>query len=82
MQVDKAHDILDLSSVVHTEACESDDKSMFEFEVHFSCGTGSPWQLRAYTKVGISHPVCYHTCLLYTSPSPRDATLSRMPSSA
>ena len=24
----------------------------------------------------------YETCLLYTSPSPRDATLSRMPSSA
>ena len=24
----------------------------------------------------------YHSCLLYTSPSPRDATLSRMPSSA
>ena len=24
----------------------------------------------------------YNTCLLYTSPSPRDATLSRMPSSA
>ena len=24
----------------------------------------------------------FHTCLLYTSPSPRDATLSRMPSSA
>ena len=29
--------------------------------------------------VGIAH---YRTCLLYTSPSPRDATLSRMPSSA
>ena len=29
--------------------------------------------------VTISHEVC---CLLYTSPSPRDATLSRMPSSA
>ena len=30
-------------------------------------------------------PYCnatYKTCLLYTSPSPRDATLSRMPSSA
>ena len=31
-------------------------------------------------------PVCacyvYICCLLYTSPSPRDATLSRMPSSA
>ena len=25
---------------------------------------------------------CYMGCLLYTSPSPRDATLSRMPSSA
>ena len=27
-------------------------------------------------------PVDYAPCLLYTSPSPRDATLSRMPSSA
>ena len=27
-------------------------------------------------------PVEYYLCLLYTSPSPRDATLSRMPSSA
>ena len=26
--------------------------------------------------------ISYHSCLLYTSPSPRDATLSRMPSSA
>ena len=26
--------------------------------------------------------LCTNTCLLYTSPSPRDATLSRMPSSA
>ena len=33
-----------------------------------------------------NHPwfigVQFHPCLLYTSPSPRDATLSRMPSSA
>ena len=28
------------------------------------------------------HPREYTNCLLYTSPSPRDATLSRMPSSA
>ena len=27
-------------------------------------------------------PVRFYICLLYTSPSPRDATLSRMPSSA
>ena len=31
--------------------------------------------LEDYEKAG-------ETCLLYTSPSPRDATLSRMPSSA
>ena len=30
---------------------------------------------------GGMHHLCYD-CLLYTSPSPRDATLSRMPSSA
>ena len=34
---------------------------------------------------GIAEILCnlgYKICLLYTSPSPRDATLSRMPSSA
>ena len=30
----------------------------------------------------IVEPTSGNTCLLYTSPSPRDATLSRMPSSA
>ena len=30
----------------------------------------------------IEHELHPNTCLLYTSPSPRDATLSRMPSSA
>ena len=34
------------------------------------------WPLMSF-----SNPSCV-TCLLYTSPSPRDATLSRMPSSA
>ena len=32
--------------------------------------------------IGISALSCEGGCLLYTSPSPRDATLSRMPSSA
>ena len=40
------------------------------FESLFAC-----WQAGA-----IAVPL--NTCLLYTSPSPRDATLSRMPSSA
>ena len=31
--------------------------------------------------IGVCHPGV-HSCLLYTSPSPRDKTVSRMPSSA
>ena len=38
----------------------------------------SPWQI---TKIA-RHPERPYTCLLYTSPSPRDGLLSRMPSSA
>ena len=34
------------------------------------------------TRFGIYAAVFHEDCLLYTSPSPRDATLSRMPSSA
>ena len=49
----------------------------------------TPVLMMALSVVGI-HPVITSTallatfsgCLLYTSPSPRDATLSRMPSSA
>ena len=32
--------------------------------------------------LGAAHAGCYSICLLYTSPSPRDRTRSRMPSSA
>ena len=40
--------------------------------------------LNAYevTKIVTTCPHCFNTCLLYTSPSPRDRTRSRMPSSA
>ena len=33
-------------------------------------------------ELGLVYDVRFEGCLLYTSPSPRDATLSRMPSSA
>ena len=36
----------------------------------------------AYSKDGSDTSKVLNVCLLYTSPSPRDATLSRMPSSA
>ena len=37
---------------------------------------------RGITILSKNTAVNYKNCLLYTSPSPRDATLSRMPSSA
>ena len=37
---------------------------------------------RLFEPLGIENPTWSESCLLYTSPSPRDATLSRMPSSA
>ena len=39
-------------------------------------------QHTVYGKRIAQGPMVYTICLLYTSPSPRDATLSRMPSSA
>ena len=40
----------------------------------------STW--KAVDQIYIKTPDGWNNCLLYTSPSPRDATLSRMPSSA
>ena len=37
---------------------------------------------RPFQCAGLVTPSAMDACLLYTSPSPRDATLSRMPSSA
>ena len=37
---------------------------------------------RTYVDGGVVSPVAVDACLLYTSPSPRDGLLSRMPSSA
>ena len=44
--------------------------------VHFSPGARTAWHSHALGQT------LYVTCLLYTSPSPRDRTRSRMPSSA
>ena len=39
-------------------------------------------QLKSVQTIIDTHDMLHKRCLLYTSPSPRDATLSRMPSSA
>ena len=50
----------------------------------FLSGSFKGSQLRWATvdKEGFAIVNTFRSCLLYTSPSPRDATLSRMPSSA
>ena len=51
-------------------------------------GLFSTKDIKAYTFIGVTHirdeqfENKYISCLLYTSPSPRDGLLSRMPSSA
>ena len=42
----------------------------------------SSWGHLEVVKVLLNHNANIHICLLYTSPSPRDGLLSRMPSSA
>ena len=48
-------------------------------EIHISnVRERQPWR-----RISVTEPACvYQICLLYTSPSPRDGLLSRMPSSA
>jgi len=42
----------------------------------------SRWDMKACRSYALGEDIQILDCLLYTSPSPRDATLSRMPSSA
>ena len=43
---------------------------------------GTQFIMVTHNKLTMESADCIYGCLLYTSPSPRDATLSRMPSSA
>ena len=54
------------------------DATRVIFDTQRQAGIDLPTDGELY-RFDINHP---DTCLLYTSPSPRDATLSRMPSSA
>ena len=56
-------------------------ETIFEEWVNFSAVDGRLVSMEGMDKEDASD-ANFDTCLLYTSPSPRDATLSRMPSSA
>ena len=46
------------------------------------CAKGSSGIMKQYSPARLTQPLLRKPCLLYTSPSPRDRTRSRMPSSA
>ena len=66
----------DLVAPVSGEIVEVNDRLVDEPELVSEDSMGDGW----FVKVKLSNASEF--CLLYTSPSPRDATLSRMPSSA
>ena len=57
----------------YLELADKTDKAVEAFE---------PGMLHHTFDQDPENPLIFYGCLLYTSPSPRDATLSRMPSSA
>ena len=66
--------ILDSADVLEDVIATSEERLVLLFKHSVTCGTSA----QAYDEL-VEH---LSTCLLYTSPSPRDRTRSRMPSSA
>ena len=62
----------------------NNDKNAVKRFNKISIGLASPESVLAESRGEVLKPetINYRTCLLYTSPSPRDRTRSRMPSSA
>ena len=75
--------LLFLVSILYTQNTVSDDIISFIEELDNKTIILSMESLENQTKLSISgEQIYFDTCLLYTSPSPRDGLLSRMPSSA
>ncbi len=58
------------------------DQAVKADELGFGVGWVAQAHLSTEVQKGNSKPVVPHYCVLYTSPSPRDLSTSRMPSSA
>jgi len=67
----------DARSIKNSFLCRHDSLDGYSSDFHVN-GNVDGWD--EYNHVYLYG--CWNSCLLYTSPSPRDATLSRMPSSA
>ena len=82
---------LDLMRLIWLEGDERRDRtgvgtrSIFGAQLRFDLSDGAMPLVttkRVYWKTATRELLWFLTCLLYTSPSPRDRTRSRMPSSA
>ena len=69
------------SIVINAAAYTAVDRAETEPELAHVINARAPGSL-AYACEEAGAVLIHYSCLLYTSPSPRDATLSRMPSSA
>ena len=63
------------------KACKSENIETLIKEVMPECQIDKNY-IYGFTQPGLMASIMYNTCLLYTSPSPRDVEESRMPSSA
>ena len=61
---------------------ELSDKDFFDIETKDMSDLNLADRVNLYFKIGHFVDIDFNTCLLYTSPSPRDRVRSRMPSSA
>ena len=87
----REHPLIQLASEYHGVSIEVENsglqafKDRVECKSGVGCGKGRNYDIglvRGSNEVVSSCVVHFHTCLLYTSPSPRDLSTSRMPSSA
>ena len=73
---------LDISTAVNIFLRQSIRENCIPFNIQKEVPNADTLAAMKESEDMIAHPEKYKGCLLYTSPSPRDRSLSRMPSSA
>ena len=86
--IDQAKTIQSEIDSTFTAAYKALQKANIEMGIHYveeiagSIPVTDDIRIKARSIMGTEIPLVEYTCLLYTSPSPRDLSTSRMPSSA